>query len=272
MIYPIVKFGDPVLEKPAASRSPSSTTKLRKLADDMFESMYAAHGVGLAAPQIGISKRIAVIDVTFKEDPEAKIVLVEPGDRSRRRTHHLQRRLPQPPGVPREGDARADASRRARRILRARPFEVTGEELLARALAARNRPPQRQALHQPHQRAEARPDEAQDPQAGESRASGRQRHDGPGLLRHSAFAVPTLEKLVAAGFRVRAGGHAAGPPQRTRHGAGGFAGQAGGAGARPADDAARQNQEQRRFSRRSWSASRRKPSSSSATGASFRSG
>ncbi len=44
----------------------------------MFESMYAAHGVGLAAPQIGISKRIAVIDVTFKEDPEAKIVLVNP--------------------------------------------------------------------------------------------------------------------------------------------------------------------------------------------------
>ena len=40
--------------------------ELRKLVDDMFESMYAANGVGLAAPQIGISKRIAVIDVTFK--------------------------------------------------------------------------------------------------------------------------------------------------------------------------------------------------------------
>ena len=35
----------------------------------MFESMYVAHGVGLAAPQIGIGRRIAVIDITFKEDP-----------------------------------------------------------------------------------------------------------------------------------------------------------------------------------------------------------
>ncbi len=71
MIYPIVKFGDPVLEKPAATIT-EFDDELRKLVDDMFESMYAAHGVGLAAPQIGISKRIAVIDVTFKEDPEAK--------------------------------------------------------------------------------------------------------------------------------------------------------------------------------------------------------
>ncbi len=77
MIYPIVKYGDPVLEKPAATIT-EFDDELRKLVDDMFESMYAAHGVGLAAPQIGISKRIAVIDVTFKEDPEAKIVLVNP--------------------------------------------------------------------------------------------------------------------------------------------------------------------------------------------------
>src|ERR1700689_1630558 len=77
MIYPIVKYGDPVLEKPAATIT-EFNDELRKLANDMFESMYAAHGVGLAAPQIGISRRIAVIDVTFKEDPEAKIVLVNP--------------------------------------------------------------------------------------------------------------------------------------------------------------------------------------------------
>src|SRR5208337_3328975 len=77
MIYPIVKFGDPVLEKTSAAIT-KFDDDLRKLVDDMFESMYAAHGVGLAAPQIGISKRIAVIDVTFKEDPEAKIVLLNP--------------------------------------------------------------------------------------------------------------------------------------------------------------------------------------------------
>src|SRR5215475_12052986 len=77
MVYEIVKFGDPVLEKKAATVT-EFDDELRKLIDDMFESMYAAHGVGLAAPQIGISKRIAVIDVTFKEDPGAKIVLVNP--------------------------------------------------------------------------------------------------------------------------------------------------------------------------------------------------
>ena len=77
MIYPIVKYGDPVLEKPAAPVEVFDEA-LRKLLDDMFESMYAAHGVGLAAPQIGISRRIAVIDVTFKEDPAAKLVLVNP--------------------------------------------------------------------------------------------------------------------------------------------------------------------------------------------------
>ena len=77
MIYPIVKFGDPVLEKPAVPITVFDD-ELRKLVEDMFESMYAAHGVGLAAPQIGISKRVAVIDVTFKEDPNAKIALVNP--------------------------------------------------------------------------------------------------------------------------------------------------------------------------------------------------
>src|SRR3982751_6972746 len=77
MIHPIVKFGDPVLETPAETVL-SFDDELKKLVEDMFESMYAAHGVGLAAPQIGLSKRLAVIDVTFKEDPDAKLVLVNP--------------------------------------------------------------------------------------------------------------------------------------------------------------------------------------------------
>ena len=77
MIYPIVKYGNPVLEKPAEPVTVFDD-ELKKLVDDMFESMYEAHGVGLAAPQIGISKRLAVIDVTFKEDPDAKLVLANP--------------------------------------------------------------------------------------------------------------------------------------------------------------------------------------------------
>lgn len=77
MIYPIVKFGNPVLEKPAEPVTDFGDG-LKKLVEDMFESMYAARGVGLAAPQIGISKRLAVIDVTFKEDPKARLVLANP--------------------------------------------------------------------------------------------------------------------------------------------------------------------------------------------------
>src|SRR5207248_7955101 len=77
MIYPIVKYGNPVLEKPAAPVTVFDED-LKKLVEDMFASMYAAHGVGLAAPQIGISKRLAVIDVTFKEEPNAKLVLLNP--------------------------------------------------------------------------------------------------------------------------------------------------------------------------------------------------
>ena len=57
MIYPIVKFGNPVLEKPSEPVTVFDDS-LRKLVEDMFESMYAAKGVGLAAPQIGISKRL----------------------------------------------------------------------------------------------------------------------------------------------------------------------------------------------------------------------
>jgi peptide deformylase len=72
-----VKYGDPVLETPAA-RVTDFDDKLKKLVEDMFESMYEAQGVGLAAPQIGISLRLAVIDTSFKEDPEARLVLANP--------------------------------------------------------------------------------------------------------------------------------------------------------------------------------------------------
>jgi peptide deformylase len=76
-IYPIVKYGDPVLEKPAKPVT-KFDAELEELAEDMFASMYAAQGVGLAAPQIGKSIRLAVVDVTGGKNPEAKIVLVNP--------------------------------------------------------------------------------------------------------------------------------------------------------------------------------------------------
>jgi peptide deformylase len=76
-IYPIVKYGDPVLERPAATIK-NFDAELEQLAEDMFASMYAAQGVGLAAPQIGKSIRLAVVDVTVGKNPEAKIVLANP--------------------------------------------------------------------------------------------------------------------------------------------------------------------------------------------------
>jgi peptide deformylase len=72
-----VKYGDPVLEKPGAAIK-KFDPELEALAEDMFVSMYAAQGVGLAAPQIGKSMRLAVVDVTTGKNPEAKIVLVNP--------------------------------------------------------------------------------------------------------------------------------------------------------------------------------------------------
>ena len=64
MIYPIVKYGQPVLEKRGEDITDFDTPELHQLIEDMFESMYAAKGVGLAAPQIGVAKRLAVIDIT----------------------------------------------------------------------------------------------------------------------------------------------------------------------------------------------------------------
>lgn len=74
----IVFMGDPVLRR-EADRVETFDDDLRRLVDDMFETMYHAQGIGLAAPQIGISKRILVIDVRDDDDPEAgRLVLVNP--------------------------------------------------------------------------------------------------------------------------------------------------------------------------------------------------
>jgi peptide deformylase len=77
MIHPIVKYGDPVLETPSKPVE-KFDEKLQALVADMFESMYAAQGVGLAAPQIGINLRLAVIDVSLGKNPEAKLVCANP--------------------------------------------------------------------------------------------------------------------------------------------------------------------------------------------------
>ncbi|HEX8814233.1 MAG TPA: peptide deformylase [Terriglobales bacterium] len=131
MIYPIVKFGNPVLEKPAEPVTVFDE-ELKKLVEDMFESMYEAKGVGLAAPQIGISKRLAVIDVTFKEDPHAKLVLANP------QIIHTEGKHRQQEGCLSIPEFREPVTRAKKVTIRAQDvngkwFEKTGEDLLARA-------------------------------------------------------------------------------------------------------------------------------------------
>ena len=132
MTYPIVLYGEPVLEKQAAEVTEFNTPELHKLIEDMFESMYAAKGVGLAAPQIGFSRKIAVIDCSNGENPDEKLVLITP---KIVKTEGKQ--------VGEEGCLSIpkfrEQVRRAKRVtVRAHnakgdEFEMTGEDLLARA-------------------------------------------------------------------------------------------------------------------------------------------
>ncbi len=69
MIYPIIAYGDPVLKR-LATEIVKDELDLPQLIADMYETMYNASGVGLAAPQIGLSKRLFIVDAAGFEDPE----------------------------------------------------------------------------------------------------------------------------------------------------------------------------------------------------------
>ena len=76
-VRPIVKYGDPVLHSPSAPVTAIDDTVVR-LVDDMVATMYAAPGIGLAAPQIGVALRVIVIDLSVGADPSQLIKLVNP--------------------------------------------------------------------------------------------------------------------------------------------------------------------------------------------------
>src|SRR5256886_16126855 len=80
-IYPIVKYGDPILEKPGAPVK-KFDAELEELAEDMFASMYAAQGVGLAAPQIGKSLRLAGVGVAGGKKSGGENGVAETGNNS----------------------------------------------------------------------------------------------------------------------------------------------------------------------------------------------
>jgi peptide deformylase len=132
MVYPIIKLGNPVLEQEAEIVTDFDSAELHKLIDDMFESMYAAKGVGLAAPQIGIARKIAVIDISVGEKPEEKLVLVNP------RILHTEAKQTGEEGCLSIPGFREQVTRAKRATVRAQDikgewFEMTGEDLLARA-------------------------------------------------------------------------------------------------------------------------------------------
>jgi peptide deformylase len=131
MIREIVKFPDPILERPTEPVT-EFDDELRKFVDDMFESMYAAKGIGLAAPQVGISKRLTVIDLSFKERPEDRIILINPEIILREGKQYEEEGCLSLPEI------REKVSRAAKVEVRAQDldgnwFEMEGTELLARA-------------------------------------------------------------------------------------------------------------------------------------------
>jgi peptide deformylase len=120
------------LEREADEITEFDTPELHKLIEDMFESMYAAKGVGLAAPQIGISRKIAVIDCSAGENPKEKLVLINP------RIVGIEGRQMGEEGCLSIPGFREQVRRGHRVTVRAQDvkgqeFEMTGEDLLARA-------------------------------------------------------------------------------------------------------------------------------------------
>jgi peptide deformylase len=132
MVYPIVKLGDPVLEREAEEVTEFDTPDLHKFLDDMFESMYAHKGVGLAAPQIGISRKICVIDVSNGERPEDKLVLINPMIVKVDGKQEGEEGCLSIPGFREQVKRGRSVTIRARDV-RGEVFERTGEDLLARA-------------------------------------------------------------------------------------------------------------------------------------------
>lgn len=131
-LHQIVKYPDPVLSKKGAAVTDFGPD-LAQFVEEMWASMYAAHGIGLAAPQIGVSKRITVIDVSFKEKPDERLVLINPEIIEREGKQFEEEGCLSLPEI------REKVQRAARVKVRAQDvngefFEAEGTELLARAI------------------------------------------------------------------------------------------------------------------------------------------
>ena len=131
MILTIVKYPDPVLARPGEPVT-EFNAELRKLVADMFETMYAGQGIGLAAPQVGVSKRFLVIDLSVGKEPKDKLVLINP------EIIFSEGKVYEEEGCLSFPEIREKVTRHAKVRIRAQDekgkwFEMDGDELLARA-------------------------------------------------------------------------------------------------------------------------------------------
>ncbi len=127
----IVKYPEPVLSQPGEPVT-EFDAELAKLAEDMFETMYASQGIGLAAPQVAVSKRMTVVDLSQGKDPAQKLVLVNPEVIFREGRQYEEEGCLSFPEI-REKVVRAATVRVRAQDLKGKWFEMDGEELLARA-------------------------------------------------------------------------------------------------------------------------------------------
>lgn len=132
MVRKILKYGEPVLEKKAEPVTEFDTPELKEIITDMWETMYSAKGVGLAAPQIGLGKRISVIDVSVGENEADKLVIINPEITFREGKQTGEEGCLSIPGF-REPVTRANKVSVVAKNEKGETVELTGEELLARA-------------------------------------------------------------------------------------------------------------------------------------------
>jgi peptide deformylase len=137
MIRKIIKYGDPVLETPCDSITEFDSPELKKLVEDMFETMYDAKGVGLAAPQIGVLKRLTVIDCSGGEGEPEQLVLINPEIVEAEGEQIGEEGCLSIPGF-RENVKRPFSVKVRAQDVKGDLYEIEGDELLARAICHEN--------------------------------------------------------------------------------------------------------------------------------------